>query len=112
MRFRRGKTKEAGSWKSETVPVKYKHVGSLCIKALRWSMDEWIELVGGLYALRKLYFPVCLLLLFFFWSLRVKIALEIKARMEANQTNGSTIFWLLLCIIIVWTNKQPSQPSA
>lgn len=66
MRFRRGKTKEAGSWKSETVPVKYKRVDSLCIKALSWSMDEWIELVvGGLYALRKLCFPVCFYFIFF-----------------------------------------------
>lgn len=57
----RGKQKEAASRKSETLPVKYKNADSLCIKALSRSTDDWMELVvGGLFALGKLCFPVCL----------------------------------------------------
>lgn len=53
--FKRGKTKEAGSWRSEMVPVKYEIVDCLYIRVLSWSMGEWIEfVVGRLYSLRKL----------------------------------------------------------
>lgn len=56
MSFKRGKTKEAGSWRSETAPVKYKIVACLYIRVLSWSMGERIELVVG-----RLHRKLCLL---------------------------------------------------